>query len=115
MKPARILSCPECKGKRRVRSGCMVVHPRPALSSLLGLMRKGVAVEALKSKPILMVHPEVYEQLKPLIKGRPDASPRDQLVASMIASGELTVEVSKDVPLWIDCRTCCAPTVNAKT
>lgn len=105
--PEEILSpCPECNDKRRVHSGAMVVHPP-------GLVPLGNA-PVKHGPPVLLLHPTIKKRLDTITAADVlTASPRDRLVMSMISAGEVRVEVSEHVPLWIDCRTCCEPKVEA--
>lgn len=103
-------TCSECGGKRRVRSGAMVMHREALLPPMAAVLK---AVGTLpsqpkpKPKPVLLVHPDVYEQVAEQLNAPSESlAPRDRVVAALIRSGEIELEVSEHVPLWIPCRAC---------
>lgn len=80
--------CSECDGRGRYYSGAMIAD----LSFAVWLKAREAA-----PKPVLLLHPKVYEQLVTMLGEETRDWP---------FSTQVRVHVSELVPLWIECLKC---------
>lgn len=97
------MTCHECGGKGKVRSGLMVVDRSKVQGQLLG--------RDLPEDPVVMVHPEVMKEV--MAKAGPM---KDVTRACSLSLALRNVEVIEDenVPLWVSCKDCGGTGIGAK-